>query len=51
MRSEVWAFAHPSVMGSLQTYWSLNGWHPQNNSDPVFDEYFENAAAATTIEE
>ena len=22
-----------------------------NNSDPVFDEYFENALAATTIEE
>ena len=51
MRTEVWAFAHPNVLGSLATYWSKNGWHPQNNSDPVFDEYFENASAATTVEE
>ena len=28
-----------------------NTWHPQNNNDPVFDEYYENALAATTIEE
>ena len=36
-------------MGSLHlTYWIAKRLaSAQNNSDPVFDEYFENAAAAT----
>ena len=36
---------------SIAAYYSKNSWHPSNNSDPVFDEYFENARAAITIEE
>ena len=51
MRSDVWGMAHPSVMGSLAMYWSQNGWRPVNINDAMFDEYYENAAAATTIEE
>ena len=40
MRSDVWGMAHPSVMGSLASYWSLNGWRPQNVNDALlFDEY------------
>ena len=51
MRSDVWGMAHPSVMGSLAMYWSQNGWRPPNVNDALFDEYYENAAAATAIEE
>ena len=40
-----------SGLAPISSYWSQEPWRPQNNNDPVFDEYYENALAATTIEE
>ena len=51
LRSDVWAGEYPSAPGPIAAYWSKNGWRPQNVSDPVFDKYYENMLAATTIEE
>ena len=51
LRTDVWAAEYSSGLAPIAAYWSKNQWRPQNNNDPVFDEYFENAQAATTIEE
>ena len=51
LRSAVWAAEYTSPLAPVSAYWTKNGWRPQNNNDPEFDEYFENAQAATTIEE
>ena len=51
LRTDVWAAEYQSATAPISSYWSQNTWHPQNNSDAVFDEYYENALAATTIEE
>ena len=51
LRSATWAAEYGSVTAPIAAYWSQNGWRPQNNNDPLFDEYFENALAATTLEE
>ena len=51
LRNEVWAAEYPSATGAIAAYWTKNGWRPSNVSDPEFDEYYENALAATTIEE
>ncbi|MDE0450019.1 MAG: ABC transporter substrate-binding protein [Spirochaetaceae bacterium] len=51
LRNEVWAAEYPSAPGAIAAYWTNNGWRPSNVSDPEFDEYYENALAATTIEE
>ena len=51
LRTDVWAAEYQSATAPISSYWSQNTWHPQNNNDPVFDEYYENALAATTIEE
>ena len=51
LRNEVWAAEYPSAPGAIAAYWTKNGWRPSNVSDPEFDEYYENALAATTIEE
>ena len=51
LRSAVWAAEYTSPLAPVSAYWSKNGWRPQNNNDAEFDEYFENAQAATTIEE
>lgn len=51
LHSEVWAAEYGTPTGPIAAYWSQNGWRPQNVSDAVFDEYFENALAATTREE
>ena len=51
MRTSVWAAEYSSGLAPIASYWSKNQWRPQNNNDPVFDQYYENAQAATTIEE
>ena len=51
MRSDIWAAEHHIPTSAIAAYYSKNTWHPANNSDPVFDEYYENVLAATTIEE
>ena len=51
LRNDVWAAEYPSAPGAIAGYWTNNGWRPTNVSDPEFDEYYENALAATTIEE
>ena len=51
MRSGVWGAEYLNPSSPVAWYWSKNGWRPPNVSDPVFDEYYENALAATTIEE
>ena len=51
LRSDVWAAEYPSATATLQAYWSQGGWRPANVNDEVFDGYFENALAATTIDE
>ena len=51
LHSEVWAAEYGTPTGPIAAYWSQNGWRPQNVIDAVFDEYFENALAATTREE
>ncbi len=51
LRSATWASEGPVAPAGIAPYWSKNGWRPQNNNDPVFDEYYENALAATTVEE
>ena len=50
LRSDVWAMENGAV-APLDTYWSKNGWRSNNVIDPVFDEYYENARAATTVEQ
>ena len=41
-----------SGLAPLSGYWSKNSVASQNNvNDPVYDEYYENAQAATTVEE
>ena len=50
-RPEVWAAEYGTPTGPIAAYWSQNGWRPQNVIDAVFDEYYENALAATTREE
>ena len=51
LRTDVWAAEYPSGLAPINSYWSQAGWNPNNNSDAVFDEYYENALAATTVEE
>ena len=51
MRSSDYAGAFATGIAPLASYWSQSGWRPQNVDDPVFDEYYENALAATTMEE
>ncbi len=51
LHSEVWAAEYGTPTGPIAPYWSKNGWRPQNVNDAMFDKYFENALAATTIEE
>ena len=51
LRTDVWAAEYSSGLAPIAAYWSKNQWRPQNNNDPVFDQYYENAQAATTIEE
>ena len=51
LRSTTWAVEYPSGVAPINSYWSQAGWRPQNVSDSVFDELYENALAATTVEE
>ncbi len=51
MRSDVWAAEYATAPAAIAGYWSQNGWRPTNVNDALFDEYYENALAATTIEE
>ncbi|MCY4484223.1 MAG: ABC transporter substrate-binding protein [Spirochaetaceae bacterium] len=51
LRTDVWAAEYPSGLAPINSYWSQAGWNPNNNSDAVFDELYENALAATTVEE
>ena len=51
LRNEIWAAEYPTPTGAIAAYWTKNGWRPSNVNDPEFDEYYENALAATTIEE
>ena len=51
LHSEVWAAEYGTPTGLIAPYWSQNGWRPQNVNDAMFDKYFENALAATTLEE
>jgi peptide/nickel transport system substrate-binding protein len=48
--SNVWAAEYPDGLAPLAQYSSKNLNH-LNIQDPVFEEYYENATAATTIEE
>ena len=51
LRSTVWAAEYPSGLAPINSYWSQAGWRPQHVSDAMFDELYENALAATTVEE
>ena len=51
LRTDVWAAEYPSGLAPINSYWSKAGWNPNNNDDPVFDEIYEKALAATTVEE
>jgi len=51
LRTDVWAAEYPSGLAPINSYWSKAGWNPNNNNDPVFDEIYEKALAATTVEE
>ena len=51
LRTETWAEEYASGLAPLSGYWSKNSWNPNNVNDPVYDEYYENAQAATTVEE
>ena len=51
LRTETWAEEYASGLAMLSAYWSKNAWNPNNINDPVYDEYYENAVAATTLEE
>ena len=51
MHSDVWAAEYPSPLDPVRAYYSKSGWRPQNVNDALFDEYFEKAQAATTVEE
>ena len=51
LRSDVWAAEYASAPAAIAGYWSQNGWRPTNVNDALFDEYYENALAATTVEE
>ena len=50
LRADVYSMENGAV-APLDTYWSKNGWRPNKVVDPVFDEYYENARAATTVEQ
>ena len=51
LRSDTWAHEYPGAVGGIAFWWSKNGWRPGNVNDALFDEYYENIQAATTIEE
>ena len=51
LRTDVWAAEYASGLAPIGSYWSKSGWNPNNVNDAQFDEYYENAQAATTIEE
>ena len=51
LRSTTWADEYPSGLAPIGRFWSQNAWRPANVNDPEFDEYYEKAQAATTIEE
>ena len=51
LRTTVTAAEYPSGLAPINSYWSQAGWRPQNVSDAMFDEFYENALAATTVEE
>ena len=51
MRSDVWAAEYQSATATIAMYWSQNGWRPVNIDDAMFDEYYENALNATTVED
>ena len=51
MRSDVWAAEYNTATDTIAMYWSQNGWRPVNVHDDLFEEYYEKAMAATTVEE
>ena len=52
LRTSVWAAEYGGPLIPFAEFWTKRkGSRPQNNIDPVFDEYYEKALAATTVEE
>ena len=49
--TDTWAKEYEPPLAALTQYYSKLPVVRANNHDPVFDEYYENALAATTIEE
>ena len=51
LMTDTWAKEYPTPLAALGQYYSKQPVVRHNNHDAEFDEYYENAQAATTIEE